>query len=104
MVSAVLDLEQAVTDWSADTEEDQGPAQSRAVLRGLISRLGEFAAAAGGPAEALTAVAGPLLAVRSELRARGLFQAADTIRDTLVEAGLQVRDTADGPRWTLRRP
>ena len=104
MVSAILDLEQAVTDWSADTEEDQGPAQSRAVLRGLISRLGEFAAAAGGPAEALTAVAGPLLAVRSELRARGLFQAADTIRDTLVEAGLQVRDTADGPRWTLRRP
>src|SRR6185437_434642 len=54
MVTAILDLEAAITDWATDTEEDQGTAQSRAVLRGLITALGqrtaELAARAARPA------------------------------------------------------
>src|SRR5690606_27122651 len=44
MVSAVLDLEAAITAWAADTEEDEGTTQARDVLRGLVVRLGEVAA------------------------------------------------------------
>jgi hypothetical protein len=44
MVTAILDLEAAISDWATDTEEDQGTAQSRAVLRGLITALGQRAA------------------------------------------------------------
>ena len=97
MVEAILDLEAAISDWAADTEEDQGTPQSRAVLRGLITRLGE--AADHDPAGRLASAAGPLLELRDSLRAQGLYPAADTIRDALTAAGLQVQDTPAGTRW-----
>lgn len=65
MVTAILDLEAAISDWATDTEEDQGTAQSRAVLRGLITALGqraaELAAQAARPARlaGLVTRAGP---------------------------------------------
>jgi peptidase E len=102
MVSAILDLEEAISDWAADTEQDQGTVQSRAVLRGLISRLGDIAAA-GDPGERLAAAAEVLLGLRSDLRGQGLYPAADTIRDVLTAAGVLVQDTPDGSRWALRR-
>ena len=121
MVTAILDLEAAITDWATDTEEDQGTAQSRAVLRGLITALGQRTAelaaraarparlaglipAAGGPCAPsgpLGAVVEPLLTLRAELREQGAWPAADTIRDALTAAGFQLQDTADGTRWTL---
>jgi hypothetical protein len=100
MVTAILDLEAAISDWSADTEQDQGTVQSRAVLRSLISRLGDLAAADDQGERLATAVV-PLLGLRTELRRRGDFPAADTIRDALTAAGLLIQDTADGTRWTL---
>ena len=121
MVTAILDLEAAITDWATDTEEDQGTAQSRAVLRGLITALGQRTAelaaraarparlaglipAAGGscaPSGPLGAVVEPLLTPRAKLREQGAWPAADTIRDALTAAGFQLQDTADGTRWTL---
>jgi hypothetical protein len=127
MVAAILDLEAAIGDWATDTEEDQGTAQSRAVLRGLITALGQRAAelaaraarparqaglvpAAGrpsgpagpcDPSGPLGAVVEPLLTLRAELREQGAWPAADTIRDALTAAGYQLQDTADGTRWTL---
>jgi len=86
------------------TEEDSGTAQSRAVLRSLIGHLGNAAAAADDPGKRLAAAAGPLLALRSDLRAQGLYPAAGRIRQALTPAGLQVRDTADGTRRTIPRP
>jgi Peptidase family S51 len=103
MVTAILDLEQAISDWTADTDQDQGTPQARAVLRGLIGRLGDIAATAtaADPGERLTAAARLLVSLRSDLRAQGLYPAADRIRDALTAAGLQVRDAADGTRWTI---
>ncbi|MFL6162865.1 MAG: cysteine--tRNA ligase [Jatrophihabitantaceae bacterium] len=40
---------------------------------------------------------------RQAARDRKDYQAADQIRDTLAQAGVQVEDTAAGPRWTLAR-
>jgi hypothetical protein len=102
MVTAILDLEAAISDWAADTEEDQGTAQSRAVLRGLIGRLGEVAAAAAADdsGQLLAAVAGSVLSLRSDLRREGRYAAADAIRDALTAAGLLIQDTPDGTRWT----
>jgi cysteinyl-tRNA synthetase len=101
MVTAILDLEAAITGWATDTEEDQGTEQSRAVLRGLITALGqrtaELAARAAQPARLAVE---PLLTLRAELREQGAWPAADTIRDALLAAGFQLQDTADGTRWT----
>nr|MBA3488248.1 cysteine--tRNA ligase [Longispora sp. (in: high G+C Gram-positive bacteria)] len=38
---------------------------------------------------------------RNAARARKDFAAADTIRDQLKHSGINVEDTANGPRWTL---
>lgn len=100
MVTAILDLEEAINAWAGDTEEDTGTRQARAVLRSLVTRLG--AAAARGftdPREMLRRAVEPLVTLRSELRSQGSYQAADAIRDALSAAGLELRDSADGTRW-----
>jgi cysteinyl-tRNA synthetase len=45
------------------------------------------------------------LALRQQeaARARGDYASADSIRDTLETMGVQVEDTATGPRWELKR-
>ena len=127
MVTAILDLEAAISDWATDTEEDQGTTQSRAVLRGLITALGQRAAelavraarpaglaglvtlaggscAPAGPsgrAGALGALVEPLLTLRAELRDQGAWPAADTIRDALTAAGFKLQDTPGGTRWSI---
>jgi cysteinyl-tRNA synthetase len=97
MVSAILTLETAIGDWDADTDQDQGTEQARAVLRSLITRLGR--AAEDGltdPRESLRPAIEPLLALRAALRREGSYPAADTIRHALTAAGLQIRDTPGG--------
>jgi hypothetical protein len=102
MVAAILDLDTAIHDWAADTEEDQGTEQARAALRTLITRLGR--AAQDGltdPREQLGPAVERLITLRGALRDDGSYQAADAIRDALAAAGLQLRDGVDGTRWEL---
>ena len=100
MVAVILELETAIMQWEADTEEDQGTEQARALLRSLIGRLGR--AAQDGltdPRDRLRPAVEPLLALRAALRAGGNFAAADAIRDALAATGLDVSDTREGTRW-----
>ena len=50
-------------------------------------------------------VVGPLVAALVEARERARdareWDHADTLRDALAAAGVAVRDTPDGPVWTL---
>jgi cysteinyl-tRNA synthetase len=50
---------------------------------------------------ALDLIVGALLQQRQEARERRDFAAADTVRDQLQAAGIEVADTPSGPRWTL---
>ncbi len=100
MVGVILELETAIGQWEADTDEDQGTEQARALLRGLIGRLGR--AAQDGltdPRDRLRPAVEPLLALRTALRGAGNFAAADAIREALAAAGLDVSDTSAGTRW-----
>jgi hypothetical protein len=104
MATAILDLESAVADWADDTDEDQGPEQARTLLRTLIARLG---LGLGRPASAATALSQPalgaavepLLDLRATLRDQRRYAEADVIRNALIAAGLDIRDTPDGTRW-----
>ena len=103
MVAAILDLEEAVHAWAADTEEEEGTPQARAVLRSLITRLGKAAERGPGvPGDSLRAMVQPLLELRSALRREGRYDTADTIRDALAAAGLEVRDDSGGTQWARR--
>ena len=100
MVGVILELETAITAWEADMDEDQGTEQARALLRGLIGRLGRAAQdGLADPRDRLRPAVEPLLALRAALRGAGDFAAADAIRDALAEAGLDISDTPDGTRW-----
>ncbi len=100
MTAAILDLEEAVHAWAADTDEDQGTEQARVVLRGLITRLGAVARdGLRGPGALPGAAVEPLLGLRDTLRAEGRYQDADTIRAALIAAGLIIQDTPAGPQW-----
>ncbi|MGH3182600.1 MAG: CysS/YqeB C-terminal domain-containing protein, partial [Streptosporangiaceae bacterium] len=100
MAGVILELEIAIRQWEAETDEDQGTEQARALLHSLIGRLGRAAQAGlADPRDRLRPAVEPLLALRAALRGAGNFAAADAIREALAAAGLNVSDTPEGPRW-----
>ncbi len=101
-VTAVLELEQAIVDWSADTEEMDGIEGPRAMLRRMVTRLAEFAVVgARDPRETVGPFVDILLELREQAREQGSWTLADTLRDRLTAAGIEVRDTAQGAVWLL---
>jgi len=102
MVAAILDLEAAIDAWASDTDENDNADRARAMLRGLIARLGRAAVSGlADPADRLRPLVDPLLALRASLRGDGGYAAADLIRDALTAAGVQVRDSPDGTTWAM---
>ncbi len=89
---------------AGDHEAALGAASS---VRAMLDVLGldpldpqwESAPAAG--AHALDTLVAAQLQERATARAAGDYARADTVRDLLAAAGIDVTDTPDGPRWTL---
>lgn len=101
-VTAVLELEQAIVDWSADTEEMDGPEVPRAMLRRMVTRLGELAVVgARDPRDAVAPFVEILIELRDRARREGSWELADTLRDQLTTAGVEVRDAPTGAVWLL---
>jgi cyanophycinase-like exopeptidase len=102
MVSAILDLEAAIEAWASDTDENDNSDRARAVLRGLVVRLGKSAESGlSDPADQLRPAVEPLISLRAALRKDGNYAAADTIRDALGAVGVELRDSPDGTSWAL---
>jgi cyanophycinase-like exopeptidase len=101
-VAAILDLEAAIAQWSADTTQGDEGDRARAALRGLIVRLGD-AAAEGlrDPVEQISPLADVVVRTRTALRRRKDYELADALRDDAADAGLELRDTAEGTTWHL---
>ena len=99
-VQAVLDLEALLHDWSADPTQTDEADRARSLLRRMVARLGEVAGAGlGDPRDAVAPLVQAVLAARDAARADGAYAVADGLRDALVDAGVEVRDTADGTEW-----
>lgn len=101
-VTAILELEQAIVDWSADTEEMDGIERPRAMLRRMVTRLAELAVVgARDPRDSVAPFVEALLELREQAREEGSWTLADTLRDRLTAAGIEVRDTPLGVSWLL---
>lgn len=101
--AAVLELEQAITDWTADTLQSDDADHARRTLRGMVLELA--AAARDGladPAERLAPLVDALIERRAAARDARDFATADTLRDRLAAAGVEVRDSPSGAEWSLR--
>ena len=104
-VNAVLELDRALVEWSADTTQSDEPDRVRATLRSMIVRLGQ-AAEVGlrDPRQVMGPLVEAALTARAAARAAADWPAADRMRDALAAAGVEVRDTSDGQTWTLSEP
>lgn len=77
-----------------------------AQVRGALSVLGcdpwdsAWINSDAGLDEVISGLVTTLLAEREEARARKDFASADRIRDRIIELGLTLEDTPDGPRWS----
>ena len=102
-VKLTLELDDLLHDWSQDTTESDLLDRGRAGLRAMIVRLGE---AAERGVQDPRSVVGPfveaLLDARRQARADGRWADADSLRDRLLSAGVEVRDAADATEWQLR--
>lgn len=101
-VAATLDLEQALVDWSADTLQSDERDRARAALRRMVVRLGELAeTGARDPRTVVGPYVEAVLDARVSARAAKQYDLADALRDRLIDAGIEVRDTPDGAEWLL---
>lgn len=100
---AILHLDRTLLEWSADSLQSDEPERARAIMHSLVHRLGE-AAAVGvrDPRELLAPLVESLITLRRELRAAKSWELADRVRDQLVAARIEVRDTPSGTVWELR--
>lgn len=101
-VTAVLDLEQAIHDWSADTLQSDSADRGRRELRAMVVRLGDLAeGGAVDPRAQVAPVVETLLEIRARARSEQDFALSDLIRERLAGAGIEVRDTPEGVGWDL---
>jgi cyanophycinase-like exopeptidase len=100
-VHAALDLERTIADWQADTLQSDDQAHARRVLRAMVVRLGELAESGADPEGQVAPVVELLLDLRSTVRDAGDYSTSDLIRDRLAAAGIELRDTPEGPQWSL---
>ena len=101
-VAAVLELETAIHDWSADTLLSDDSNHARRLLRSMVVRLGDLAeVGARDPRSLLSPFVALLLELRANARAAKDFSTSDLVRDQLAAAGVEVRDTPDGATWVL---
>lgn len=101
-VAAVLALEAALDAWGADPTQSDERSRARATLRGMVTHLGQ--AAAAGLVDRRDIVAPyveALLVLRRTARAEKRWADADAIRDTVVAAGIQIRDHTTGTDWSV---
>jgi cyanophycinase-like exopeptidase len=100
----VLDLEQALHDWAADTLQSDDVDHGRAALRSMVTRLAALAeTGAADPRSVVGGFVDALLDLRRGARADKRFADADAVRDALVALGVEVRDTPAGTEWSLGR-
>ncbi len=100
---AVLELEEAITAWSADTLQSDDADRARATLRSMITRLGDAAVKGlDDPTLVRAPLVEALLEIRALARSEKRFDLSDLIRDRLDAAEIDVKDTAEGTEWSLR--
>jgi len=102
-VTVALELDDLLHDWSRDTTESDLLDRGRAGLRAMIVRLGEAAErGVQDPRRVVGPFVDALLDARRQARADGRWADADNVRDRLLAAGVEVRDTAEATEWQLR--
>jgi cyanophycinase-like exopeptidase len=99
-VGAVLAIDTQIHEWAADTLDSDEQDRARETLRRYVVRLGDLARnGAGDPRDLVGPVVERILDLRVAMRAAGEYALGDKLRDSLVDAGIEVHDTPGGSTW-----
>ena len=102
---AVVALEETIHAWAADANQSDEVDRARRTLHRLVARLARTTQAGLHDHRELVApLVEELLDLRDHARADRDFAVGDRIRDRLQDAGVEVRDTADGADWAYEDP
>ncbi|HZU74519.1 MAG TPA: hypothetical protein VE990_17295 [Acidimicrobiales bacterium] len=104
-VRAILDLEEELVSWAADTLQSDEMDRARAALRSMVVALGDRARRGlADPRQSLGPFVEIVLRARTDARHDRRYAQADALRDALVSLGVEVMDTPEGTAWELARP
>ncbi len=104
-VATLLEIDALIDARTRGGEDSPDLDNARSTFRALIARLGEAAASGGAdPRSTVAPFVEALLGLRARARNARDWEAADLIRTRLAEAGVEVRDGAEGSDWTLAGP
>jgi cysteinyl-tRNA synthetase len=102
-LSACLELDDLIHAWAADTLQGEDKDIARATLRAMLVDLAALNAAPRvSPRDLLDPIVTVVLNARAQARASKDFPMSDLLRDGLVAAGIEVRDSPEGTEWELR--
>lgn len=102
-LTACLELDDLIHAWSADTLQGEDKDIARATLRAMLVDLAALNAAPSvSPRDLLDPIVTVVLDARAQARASKDFAMSDLLRDGLIAAGIEVRDTPEGSEWELR--
>lgn len=108
--AAVAVLYDAVREGNRQLAAGESADATAGQVRAMLDVLGLDPADPGWPSggggdakltAAMDVLVAALLEQRAEARAAKDFAAADAIRDRIKAAGIEIEDTADGPKWTI---
>jgi cyanophycinase-like exopeptidase len=102
-LTACLELDDLINAWSADTLQGEDRDIARATLRAMLVDLAAMSAAPRiSPRELLDPIVSVALTARAQARTSKDFAMSDLLRDGLLAAGIEVRDTPAGTEWELK--
>lgn len=101
-LESALALEEALEEWSADTVQGSDRSAARRSLRGMMVALaGAAVSGLQDPRDLVDPIVRVALEARTQARSAGDYAMSDALRDGLAAAGIEVRDTPEGPQWTF---
>ena len=102
---SVVALEETIHAWAADATQSDEMDRARRTLHQLVLRLARTTEAGMHDHRELVApLVEELLDLRDDARADRDFDVGDRIRDRLLAAGVEVRDTGEGTDWGYDDP
>ncbi|MGA8015022.1 MAG: hypothetical protein WCB85_03800 [Candidatus Dormiibacterota bacterium] len=104
MVAAILAVDTDLAQWAGETFSGDERDRARALLRRMVTRLGEVALqGAADPRERIAPLVEGILQLRRRFRDERRFADADLLRDLLTGCGIEVRDGRPGEvsEWEL---
>ena len=100
VVDILIELDKLIWKSCKEFEDEERIAKAREVFRTLIVHLGlRFDECPKDVPGILAPLMNILLDVRGKLRLAKQWAAADEIRNQLLQAGIIIEDTPEGPRW-----